>query len=137
MMKILAVRQPWASLLVLGIKPVENRSKGTDYRGDVAILAAQKIDPGQRALDAWETWRFQLSAACSKPAFQIDDLPRGILGYVDLHGVVNAMPDNWWFTGPAGLLMRRVRVLSSPIPWRGQQMMVNCPEALERQIRNA
>lgn len=131
MMKLLAVRQPWASLLVLGYKPVENRARGTEYRGDVAILAAQKIDSGARAVVA-----FAKHLAHPDGPRSIDDLPRGIVGFVELHGVVNAMPDDWWFTGPVGLLMRAKVMLLNPIPWRGQQMMVNCPEALERQIRN-
>ncbi len=41
--KVLSVRQPYASLLVKGIKDVENRSRRTNYRGLVLIHASQKM----------------------------------------------------------------------------------------------
>lgn len=40
--KVLSVRQPYASLLVNGIKDVENRSRRTNYRGTVLIHASAK-----------------------------------------------------------------------------------------------
>lgn len=41
-MKALAVQQPWASLLCLGIKNVENRSWETSHRGKLLIVASSK-----------------------------------------------------------------------------------------------
>lgn len=38
--KVLSVRQPYASLLVAGLKDVENRSRATNYRGTVLIHAS-------------------------------------------------------------------------------------------------
>ena len=43
-MKILLVRQPWAGLIVLGHKTVENRSWKTMYRGPVRICASKRPD---------------------------------------------------------------------------------------------
>ena len=43
-MKALSIRQPWASLIVAGIKDIENRSWVTNYRGKLLIHAAQKFD---------------------------------------------------------------------------------------------
>lgn len=40
-MKVLSVRQPWASLIVHGPKRVENRTWRTDYRGPLLIHAAK------------------------------------------------------------------------------------------------
>jgi ASCH domain len=39
--RVLSIRQPWAQLVVAGIKRVENRSKRTHYRGPVLIQAAR------------------------------------------------------------------------------------------------
>ncbi|MDA3812364.1 MAG: ASCH domain-containing protein [Spirochaetaceae bacterium] len=36
-MKALSVRQPWANLIVHGIKDVENRSRRTNFRGRILI----------------------------------------------------------------------------------------------------
>jgi hypothetical protein len=38
-MKIISIRQPWASLIVSGLKDVENRTWRTRYRGRVLKLA--------------------------------------------------------------------------------------------------
>ena len=43
-MKCLSVKQPWAALIVSGIKDVENRSWPTSYRGRILIHAAKQPD---------------------------------------------------------------------------------------------
>lgn len=126
MMKILTIKQPWALCIMAGIKPVENRSWTTDYRGDVAIHAGLKMDESERACFA----RARLLEALGG---QFELRVGVILGIVELHGVVNAM-ESWWFSGPNGLLLRNPRP-TRPLPWRGQQMMVNCPEQFEQRIR--
>lgn len=40
--RVLAVRQPWASLIVEGLKTIEVRSRPTNIRGKVAIYASTK-----------------------------------------------------------------------------------------------
>lgn len=44
-MKALTVRQPWASLIALGVKTVETRSWSTKYRGPLAIHAGMTRPP--------------------------------------------------------------------------------------------
>jgi hypothetical protein len=41
-MKALTVRQPWADLIVAGVKDVENRSWRTHYRGPLVIHSARR-----------------------------------------------------------------------------------------------
>jgi hypothetical protein len=43
-MKIISIRQPWASLIVSGLKDVENGTWPTRYRGPVLIHASQRAD---------------------------------------------------------------------------------------------
>lgn len=43
-MKTLTIKQPWATLIALGHKKIENRSWTTNYRGIVAIHAAKCVD---------------------------------------------------------------------------------------------
>lgn len=40
----LSVRQPWADLIVSGIKPVENRTWNTQHRGRIWIHASKTVD---------------------------------------------------------------------------------------------
>jgi hypothetical protein len=42
--RALSLWQPWASLMAIGAKKIETRSWPTDYRGLIAIHAAQKWD---------------------------------------------------------------------------------------------
>ena len=43
-MKVLTIKQPWASLIMLGYKRFEFRSWKTKYRGKILIHAGQGID---------------------------------------------------------------------------------------------
>ena len=43
-MKMLSIRQPWASLIASGAKGIENRSWPTRYRGPILIHASQRAD---------------------------------------------------------------------------------------------
>lgn len=44
-MKALTLWQPWAALVAAGVKTIETRSWGTDYRGPLAIHASAKKVP--------------------------------------------------------------------------------------------
>lgn len=44
-MKAVSVKQPWAQLICLGVKPIENRTWATKYRGRVYIHASGKPVP--------------------------------------------------------------------------------------------
>lgn len=41
---MLTIQQPWAALIVAGLKDIENRSWSTAYQGELLIHAASKID---------------------------------------------------------------------------------------------
>lgn len=43
-MKLLSVRQPWAWLIVNGLKPIENRDRICNYRGELYIHASKTYD---------------------------------------------------------------------------------------------
>lgn len=74
-MKALSLWQPWASLVVLGLKQYETRSWKTAYRGTLVIHAAKTWNDD--LLIDWN--RFQLNAG------RRFDVPRGVaLGTVDL-----------------------------------------------------
>jgi len=131
-MRILTVRQPWASLLVLGIKPIENRSHGSLFRGDLAILAAQTVDMSPRAREAFD--RHMDEAVYPV----ISGLPRGgVIGAVELYDVVSEHPPSWWWTGPFGLLVRNARRTRETIPMRGALYTITPDEVTESRIRRS
>ncbi|GGS98800.1 hypothetical protein GCM10010156_66150 [Planobispora rosea] len=46
--KALSVQQPWAHLITIGAKDIENRSRRTTYRGPIAIHASLRADRDAR-----------------------------------------------------------------------------------------
>jgi len=117
--KVLTVRQPWASLIMAGVKNIENRSRRTLHRGPLVIHAAAGYYP-----DAEQAER----EFCAKigAAFPKSLLRGGIIGVVDLVGVVwevgepgsnfetddAALPDpldGSWFLGPYGWVLANPR----------------------------
>ncbi len=76
----LGVRQPWAELILRGIKTVEIRSTDTRQRGTIYLYASKKLAENAFADDAIEEYELE-----------VDSLPRGVLvGTIDL-----------WDSGPA------------------------------------
>lgn len=43
-MKVLSIKQPWAFLIVAGLKDVENRTWTTAHRGEIGIHASKSFD---------------------------------------------------------------------------------------------
>jgi hypothetical protein len=96
--RCLSVRQPWASLIVAGIKDVENRTWSTPHRGAILIHASQRPD-----LDADTRGRFTRA--------EIAALPRGgVVGLVTLVDCVTTSSSPW-FDGPVGWLLRDAQTL--------------------------
>ncbi len=119
-MKVLTIKQPWASLIMCGAKDIENRTWQTGVRGRFAIHASARID------------REEVSAACasmrrwipkfSTRIFMAEALtyPAGvIIGTVELVQCVSHS-ESPWFVGPYGFLLRDPRLLKTPIPAKGK-----------------
>jgi hypothetical protein len=51
-MKVLSIRRPWASLIVTGVKDVENQTWRTKYRGLVLVPASRR--PNNIGADEFE-----------------------------------------------------------------------------------
>lgn len=101
-MKALSIRQPWAWLIIAGIKPIENRKWATPYRGPLLIHAATKHE-----------WH---------PVYQKRDPELfaygALIGIVDLVDIVHEHHSPY-FTGPVGWVLTNPRRIE-PINMRGQ-----------------
>jgi ASCH domain len=103
----LSVRQPWASLIVRGIKDLENRTWTTRYRGRLLIHASGTIDEEFGAAD------FAKYAKRLGEVARIDDLPRGgVVGVVRLVECVDVSRSRW-HEGPVGWVFKDAR----PVPF--------------------
>ena len=108
-MKALSIRQPYAWLIVNGVKDVENRSWSTKYRGVFYVHAAQTLD-GTRAererLRRWVRQRFDVIVPDD------EDLPRGgIVGRAALVHVTTKSRSPWHVAGHYGLVLVDARPL--------------------------
>jgi hypothetical protein len=74
--KCLSLRQPWATLVALGLKRYETRAWDTDYRGPLFIHASAKFQNCDIALCFEEPFHSVLTAAGIK---RLDELPLGAI----------------------------------------------------------
>lgn len=119
----LSTYQPWAELLVAGIKSVENRTKRSHYRGPLLIHASKKFDATWTEKLAPEQLHFAkeyLKTVCSYPT----KLPRGcIVGMVIQTGCTDpeSRINEWHEEGAFGLTMQDAVKFGQPIPHVGRQ----------------
>jgi hypothetical protein len=139
-MKALSLHQPWATLILLGIKRLETRSWQTDHTGRLAIHASRSFPFEARQL-CRQAPIFSLlaEAGFAHP----DDLPRGaLLGTVLVRRClrteeldVEALGDIERALGNFGprrwaWLLEEPERFDRPIPYRGMLGVFPVPEEL-------
>lgn len=129
-MKILSIRQPWAYLIVNGIKDLENRDWQTRFRGPLLIHAGKQFDSDGigwilSKLDEAEQKRFSLDRA-SYPL-------GGIVGIVKMVNCVTAS-ESRWFVGEYGWCFERAQPLPF-MPLRGSLGLFESPSEIVAQVR--
>lgn len=101
--KALTIRQPWASLIIAGLKDVENRGKPTSYRGTLLVHAGLAVDGDAMAAHG------RLAAAYPAGA---------IIGAIDIVGCVQGHDSPWAIEGQWHWLLANPRTCD-PVPARG------------------
>lgn len=96
-MLALSIRQPWASMIILGHKTIENRSWDTKVRGEILIHAGQEYDYAGHQFIAYNFPEINLPHSGS---FQRG----GIIGKTNLEGVITES-DSKWFFGKFGFVL--------------------------------
>lgn len=136
----LSVRQPWASLLVHFIKPIENRAWYCAHRGPIVIHAGRtwKADEEaayrellQIAVDLGDRHRQDV-------LFQSRSLLGGFVGAINMVDCIDEK--TWyarggrpydgrheWFTGPFGFRSDRAQAFPELVPYKGMQGLFRVP----------
>lgn len=92
-MKAISIKQPWASLIVKGIKDIENRTWATKYRGRVLIHASAKAFKYTSALDFFGAERHK---AIKDKTLYVPKLEvSAIIGSVEIVACVINCPSIW------------------------------------------
>lgn len=130
--KILSVRQPYAWLIINGLKDIENRDWTTRYRGPLLIHASKQFESSVMEeilsrLDVDERLRFPTD----RSAFQCG----GIVGIVDVVDVVTGSKSKW-FEGAYGWCLEHARPLPF-IPLRGSLGLFNIPPEIAERVQRA
>ena len=90
-MRALSIGQPWAGLIVAGIKDIENRSRRTRHRGPLLIHASQRRAGRTLVEIASEyevTFTDELVLLCARAG--------GIVGMTEVIDCVPASPSRWF-----------------------------------------
>ena len=151
-MKALSIRQPYAGLIVAGIKNIENRSWAPKQPvGRLAICSSQAPDVNRW----WETMRTKCKRLHVPFPEDLCMVNGAVLGVVDFNYFVCKTADGllgtdhptieveqvteWWNPDSFGFILEHPRVLEEPIPIRGQLDLFDLPEdvveEIERQLR--
>lgn len=120
-MKAITICQPYAHLIVIGEKPVENRTWRSDYYGPLLIHAGKS----RSWLSEGDEERYPLvfgaiigrvlMRGCRTPERYLVEHPE----HADSHHV----------NGPFCFVMCQPERFATPIPWRGQQGFFDVPES--------
>jgi hypothetical protein len=127
-MKAISLCQPWASLLVHGLKHLDTRPWSTSHRGPLAIHASKRFPVAARMLTYQEPYKTLLAAL---GYLNWCELPTGaLLGVAELvrcrrvpelkaipeleRQLGDFRPEHWAWT------FAKARPLSCPVPYRGQ-----------------
>lgn len=118
----LAIKQPWASMIIHAGKDIENRTWPTRMRGRVLIHASKKLDIEEMyaANDLIRENIILLPHTCPLAGMPIDAYPGG--GIIGIAEIVDCVTESLspWFVGPYGFVLANVR----PLPFlavRGMQ----------------
>lgn len=139
-MKALTLHQPYASLIAIGYKQYETRSRRTHYRGKLLITSAKKDTKQQR--EVWERISNHIGIETSWEA-----LPKGKAILVcDLAGCWQMEPKSInkqreiellvgnWIPGYWAYRLENAKAIADPFPVQGKQGFFNVNDSLLRDV---
>lgn len=122
-MKVITIKQPFASLIAEGIKEYEFRTWKTKYRGEILIHAGKGID--KKAMEKFKYLNLEyptgqiIAKATITDCIKVDDNLRDILSKKDpivYKGVINKTAKDW---DGYGFKLENVKKIT-PIPINGK-----------------
>ncbi len=136
--RCLSIRQPHAFLICAGIKPVENRTWSTNYRGQLLIHAGKARETANDRSFAIRTLRdrYGIETAAARRVYEPWAARGAIVGTAELYDCVRPGPGpiestgsgqsnsgsnfSEWFSGPVGFLLKDTGFFATPMPSRGR-----------------
>jgi hypothetical protein len=116
-MKALSIKQPWAQLIIIGAKDVENRSRPTSFRGRFAVhVSLKRADFEEVDIEAIphhlrepvkRAWERNASAGC-------------VIGTVELADCIRDSNSPWAIDNNWHWVLRDPRLYSRTRPTKGK-----------------
>lgn len=115
--KALTIKQPWAELIMVGLKDVENRSRRTNFRGRFAVhVGLRRADFEDLRLDAIpKKHRMPI-----EQAWELHAHPGRVIGTVELVDCVQDSTSPWAIDGQWHWILRDPRLYARPVAAKGQ-----------------
>ena len=131
-MRAISLWQPWATAIALGVKRVETRHWSTRYRGPLLIHAARRFDAEQREFASVERTLGRLPSRLPLGALVAVAILADVRPTDELHSEVSAIERLYGNYGPGrfGWLLRDIRPLPEPIPYKGHQSFFDVPDSV-------
>ncbi len=134
----IAIRQPWASLIIWGGKDIENRTWPTEYRGPVLIHASKKADPEEAiAAGVLCVERYITLPAVIREQMELLKQGQHLGGIIGVAEIVDCVTTSKspWFVGDYGFVLANPR----PLPFHPQRGLLgffkhSYPQALWEQL---
>ena len=116
-MRALTIKQPWAELIITGLKDVENRSRRTHFRGRFAVHAGlRRAEFDDLDLDEMPTkYRRPI-----QDAWQRHDFAGKVLGTVELIDCIQDSASPWAIDGYWHWILADPRPYTRPVAAKGQ-----------------
>lgn len=132
--KALSVRQPWASLIIAGLKPVENRTRPTKYRGSLLVHASLgPLRGGPWAERCGNKCQGQCDDHVCHALDWLDEQGCGypvgaVIGQVDLVDCVQGHPSPWAAPGAWHWVLANPKKFDAPVPYPGRLGLFDAPD---------
>lgn len=145
--RALSIQQPWAWAITDLDKLVENRSRPTNFRGEVFLHASAKARPVEdlddccttdevhQALNAWEQGTMTLGAIVGVAELCYCGTPQEVRGNAELLFYPDE-PQDRWIEGPSCYCLVRVLTLPEPVPCKGALGFWKVPPDVEAKVRS-
>ena len=123
-MKALTVKQPWASLIVDGIKDIENRTWPTKFRGRILIHAGAKPDKEPYML--FNDEQLEEIDDCVMDVIESYENTGAIIGSVEIVDCVQNHISIWAEKGVYNWVLANPIKFTQPIPDKGKLSLWEC-----------
>lgn len=145
--RALSIRQPWAWAILHAGKDVENRSRGTGYRGLVAIHASLRAEadvlfPTPHAIRKYLTAQrdkapeLEVRGAVVAVARITDCHPGPVWNFSHTRGTTRPLCSPWAVIDQHHWLLSGVRPLAEPVPCKGALGLWRLPPDAEAAVRS-